>query len=239
MCYRFVVFASADCKRDEERREHRENVCLDEAHQDVEQEHKEGECHGDDGGCSEHRRAEFGEDENQECKYDDNHVTAHHVSKQTHAECSRLGEDAEELDDRHDGYRELQPEGHVGPENILPVVLVAFDVCDEESADSQRHRHCDVAGKVCTAREYYHEPKQVHEEYQEKDGKEVSGKARRFVFEGVANDAVVDKRDEHFEETHTLTRCFFAVSLIESNEQECHQSDESGGNQERADVFGD
>ena len=142
------------CETDEHGAQQREDVSLDESHQNLKTVHEE---HHDDADEVEthtvahaHRPAE--EDHTSEAQ--DDRVACHHVGKETDHKGKRLGEHAEELDYRHERHRVgLEEEWHIRPENILPVLLVAEEVYGHHRAESQEERDVDVSRYVGTTGE--------------------------------------------------------------------------------------
>ena len=108
------------------------SIGLDEAYQHIYEKHEYREqyrhncCRTADGHAS-----DCGKDEYQQRENNDYHVTAHHVGKQTDRERRRLGQSSEELYHGHDGEGKLEPDGNIGPEYLLPVMLCsdALPIC--------------------------------------------------------------------------------------------------------------
>ena len=142
------VFRLHPRQSDEDGGEHREHHRLDEAHQAFEAHHEDahddaqarhGELHGNS--LSGHE-----EDDTRDSHRDG--MTGHHVGEKSDHQGEGLGEDTYKLDDGNDGYRRLQPRWHVGPEDVLPVVLVARELHDEEGAEGQEEGHGNVARHI-------------------------------------------------------------------------------------------
>ena len=116
-------------KPDKDGTQHGEDVSLNEGYQKLQQIHEEE--HQDAEGIQtetepdSHRPTE--EDHTGETEH--HSVACHHVGKETDHQREGLREDTEELDNRHDRCRiSLQEQGHIGPEDFLPVLLVGKDV---------------------------------------------------------------------------------------------------------------
>ena len=133
---------------DEDGREHGEHHCLDEAYQTLEAHHEDAH---DDAQCR-HRQLYgdslrgYQEDDTRDGHRDG--MTCHHVGEKSDHQGEWLGEDTYELDHGDDGYRRLEPCGYIGPEDVLPVVLVARELHDDERAEGQEERHGDVTRHV-------------------------------------------------------------------------------------------
>ena len=133
---------------DEDGREHREYHRLDEADQTLQAHHKD--AHDDTEGR--HRQLYgHGLTGHEEDDTSDGHrdgMACHHVGEKSDHQGEGLGEDTHELDDGDDGDGRLEPRGHLGPEDVLPVVFVARELHDKESAEGEEERHGDVARHV-------------------------------------------------------------------------------------------
>ena len=116
---------------DEDSGEHREDVGLNEGNQTLQAVQEDGEDDRQWSHDAVDDWADVGGDEDNANECQEGGVTCHDVGKETNHQCHWLGEDAEELDDRHDG---LQPTGNVGPENFFPILLVGAQVDKQERA---------------------------------------------------------------------------------------------------------
>ena len=142
------MFGFNPCQADEHGREHSEHHCLDEADQALKAHHED--THDDAQGR--HRQL-YGDSLRgyQEDDTRDSHrngVTGHHVGKETDHQCKGLGEDTHKLNHGNDGDGGFQPCGHIGPEDVLPVMLVARELHDDKGAEGKEERHGDVARHV-------------------------------------------------------------------------------------------
>ena len=119
---------------DEHRREQREHHGLDEAYQALQAHHED--THEDAHGTHavEDARRHRGHEENDARHGHRNGMACHDVGKESDHQGKGLGEDAHELYHGDDGNRRLEPCGHVGPEDVLPVVLVARELHHDEGA---------------------------------------------------------------------------------------------------------
>ena len=79
-------------------------------------------------------------------------MSCHHIGKETDHQGEGLREHTKQLDGWHDGDR-LEEDGHIGPENLFPVLLVAKQVDGEERHEGQQERDVDIARYVRTTRE--------------------------------------------------------------------------------------
>jgi len=142
------MFRFYPCQADEYGREHGEHHCLDEADQALEAHHEDTHDHTQ----SRHRQL-YGHrlGSHQEDDTHDGHrdgVTGHHVGKKSDHQGEWLREDTHELNHGNDGNRSLEPGGHIGPEDVLPVVLVARELHDQEGAEGQEERHGDISRHI-------------------------------------------------------------------------------------------
>ena len=121
---------------DKHRRQHGEYHRLDVAYQHFKQHHENAQQHGhrchDASQHITHHSAQGEHDEDDARQGDGNDVTCQHVGEKSNHQSYRLGKDSEELNERHQGNGELQPHGHVAPENLLPIGLGACNVHYEE-----------------------------------------------------------------------------------------------------------
>ena len=106
---------------------------------------------------------------------DDNHVTTHHVREQTHAEGRRLREYTEYLDQLHNRQRELKEQGHIRPENLLPIMFGTENVRDDECAQCENQRNRYVARKIRSTGEYDHESNDIHHKNKEEHCQQIGG----------------------------------------------------------------
>ena len=140
------MFWFNSCQADEYGREHGEDHCLDEAYQALEAHHEDAHHH------RQHRHRQLYShrlgchQEDDAGNGDGNGVTGHHVGEKSDHQGERLREDADELNHGNNGDGRLQPCGHIGPEDVLPVVLVARELHDEERAEGQEERHGEPGG---------------------------------------------------------------------------------------------
>ena len=141
-------------KPDEHSTQHGEHISLDESHQQLKRIHEEQ--HDDAEGVQAeteshtHRPAE----EDHAGEREDHRVACHHVGKETDHQRKGLGEHAKQLDEGHDRSRiGLEEEGHLGPEYLLPILLVGKDIDGEHRAQCQEEGDIDVARDVGAARE--------------------------------------------------------------------------------------
>lgn len=152
---------------DEQRRQDGEDVGLDVGHQQLQDRHEDGHEDGDDAHHATHARAiHAADDENQRHEHHDDDVAGQDVGEQTDHQGERLGDGGDEFDDGH--QREgLQEDGHVGPEDVFPIVTVAEDVHEEVGQQSEYHGDAQVARHVGAEREERNQAEQVGEEDEE------------------------------------------------------------------------
>ena len=140
---------------DEHGREQREHVSLNKGHQQLHTIHEEEHDGTEEIESETHAYAHRPAQEYHAREAQDDGVSGHHVGKETDHQCEGLGEDAHHLDDGNErcGIR-LEEQGHLGPEDFLPVFLVAEDVDQEHRAEGEEERDVDVARHVGSTWEY-------------------------------------------------------------------------------------
>ena len=158
----------ADCHADVEGREHGEDEGLDVGHQAFQQRDEDAEedaHHADRAAHGGTEEVAHDEDDDHEAQDDD--VTGRHVGEESNHQHDGLGEDTHQLDHRHQGEY-LQPCRHSGGvEDVNPIMLVATDVGNQESDDSQGSRHGDIARDIGTSGEEGYQAQDVAEEDEE------------------------------------------------------------------------
>ena len=121
------------CQSDEYGRQHSEHVGLHKGYQQLkgvhEEQHDGTEQIQSRTHCRSHGPAQ--EDDAREGQY--HSMSCHHIGKETDHQREGLGEDTEQLNGWHDGDS-LQEEGHIRPEDVLPVLTVTKQVdCQERT----------------------------------------------------------------------------------------------------------
>ena len=100
-------------------------------------------------------------------------------------------EGRDELDDGHQRDGDLQEQGHVGPEDVLPVVSVAQDVHRHIGAEGQYQSDREVARDVGAEGEEGDQAEKVAEEDEEEHCQQVRRELRHLALgDGGADDAV-------------------------------------------------
>ena len=173
LCFLSMMFLVR--QSDEHRAEHGEHVGLDEGYQKLktvhEQQHDDAERVESETEANAHRPSE--EDDAGETQYDG--MACHHIGEETDHESKRLGEHAEKLNHRHYGHGVgLQEERHLGPEDFLPVFLVAEEVDGYHRTYGKEQGDVDVSCHIGTTGEdryqTYHIGDEDEEEHREKIG---------------------------------------------------------------------
>ena len=191
---------------DEYGRQHGKYVGLDKGYQQFEGIHEQVEHNRCESQCAVQGRSHAGGDENQSCQYEHGYVSCQHIGKQTDHQGKRLGEDAEELDERHHRYRHFQPPGNVGPEDVFPIRLGAEQVDCQKCADGQYHGDGNVSRNVGTTGEEGHQAHQVVDEDKEESCQQVGSKLFVFGAYTAFDDIVIDHHDEHFHQSDKAIR---------------------------------
>ena len=89
-------------------------------------------------------------------------MTSHHVGKETDHQREWLCEHSEQLNQRH--HRSgigLEEQGNLGPEDLLPVLLVGKDVDGKHGTYSQEEGDVDVTSNIGAAREYRNQSDEI------------------------------------------------------------------------------
>ena len=100
-------------------------------------------------------------------------MSCHHIGKKSDHQREGLSEDAEELNERHQGYGHLEPRGHMRPEDVFPISLRSCDVGDDERAKSQEEREGDITCEVASSGRERNHAHDIGNEDEEETGEEV------------------------------------------------------------------
>ena len=136
------------CQSDKHGTKHREHISLHKSHQQLKRIHEEQHDGTKQMQSGTHSRSHGPTQENDTREGQYHSVSRHHIGKETDHQRKGLGEHSEQLYSRHDGNRSLQEYGHIGPEDILPVLSVAKQVDSQERTHSQEKRDVDVTRHV-------------------------------------------------------------------------------------------
>ena len=158
---------------DEHGAEHGEHHRLNEAYQTLQAHHEDTHEYTECAHAQLHSNDFSRNEEDDTCNGNGYGVSSHHVSEETDHECEGLGENTHELDDGNDGYRCFQPCWHIRPEDILPIMLIAAELHDDEGAESKEECHGDVTGHVAPTRWEGHQTHHVACEDEEEAGEQV------------------------------------------------------------------
>ena len=143
------------CQSDEDGTQHGEHVSLDECHQELQTVHEEYHDKAEQRQTRAEERVERPSDEDDGGERQDDGMSCHHVGKETDHQRKGLGQNTKQFDEGHDGHGVcLQESRHVGPEDFLPVLLVAEEVDGQHGAQRQEERDVDVTRHVGSTREY-------------------------------------------------------------------------------------
>ncbi len=125
------------------------------------------------------------------------------VGEKPYHKAERLGEDADDLDRRHQRHRHFKPCRHVRPKNVLPVMLVAEQVDNEECEERQHKRHSDVASDVRSSREERDDSHQVVDEYEEERCQQVRRVPSVVRSYTALDNIVLNHGDKHLHQAYT------------------------------------
>ena len=140
-------------------------------------------------------------------------MSCHHVGEETDHEGKRFGEHTEELNHRHYGHGvRLKEKGHLGPEDFLPVFLVAEEVDGNHRAYGKEECDVDVSRHVGTTGEDWYEANHVGDEYEEEDGEEIGSILLVVLLAHRRTDEVVV--DSHHEHLHSSDEPARSLALL-------------------------
>ena len=151
-----------------------------------------------------------------------------------------LREDADDFDERHQGNG-LQEQGHVRPENVLVIVLVAEQVDGEESEQRQGEGHGDVAGDVGSARKERDDAEEVVDKNEEKGRQQIGAVALVIRPHTGFDDVIFDHHHQHFHQTGKAARRLFAgiMPAIPADAKEHEQYQDKGVEHQSGDILRD
>ena len=231
-CFKIVflrMMLFGQCQSDEHGTEHREHVSLDKRYEQLEAVHENHERETYHRERRADERAELAGDEDDAGEGKDNGVPAHDVGKETHHQGERLGEDAEEFDDRHHRHGHFEPSRYGRPEYFFPIFAVAREVHHEHRGYGEEERDVDVARHVRAAGEYGNQPEEVRGKDEEEGGEEIGRKALVMLLADAGLDeVVVDRHHEHLYQSHKAFRrstvaLALAVPACRTDEDDEHQ----------------
>ena len=121
-----VGFGFGSCQTDKQGAEKGKNVGLQYRHQHFKALHKKHKSQ---------RNRSHGhafENKNQGNQAENDNVTSGNVSEQTNGQRNRFGDNTHQFNRHHDG---VQPKGHVGFENMTPIMLVTAPIGNDHGKD--------------------------------------------------------------------------------------------------------
>ena len=221
-------------------RQHREDVGLQEGNEQLEDVHEDAEEDGNNREPPVEHRAHLScqEDDGNDAQQHD--MSRHDVRKETHHQAEGLREHPDNLDEGHQGEG-LQEDGNVGPENLLPVVLVAEDVDGKERADGKEERDGDVSRQVGPAGEEGDDAHQVVDEDEEEGRQQVGRVTVGILPYGILDDVVVNHHHQHLHQSHDARRYFpqHIVVAVPARASQHEPHEQQAGDDEREDILGD
>ena len=134
-------------------------------------------------------------------------MSAHHVGKQTHTQCSRFCKDSENLYELHDGKRKFKEHRHIRPEYLFPVMLCSKHICQDKHHHSQYKRNSYITRKIRTAGENHDKPHKVHHKNEKETCEKERSKLARFVLQSCLDNTYIDEINKHLHESHAFSRC--------------------------------
>ena len=133
-------------------------------------------------------------------------MTSHNVCKESDHQGERLSENTDELNHGDNGYRHLEPCRHIRPEDILPVVLVARELYDDERTESQEERHGDIASHVSRPWWERNQPHYVTSKDEEEAGQQVGRVLLVALAYSRLDDFIHHIHHEHLNKAYEATR---------------------------------
>ena len=174
---------------DEHGRKHREDISLDECDKQFKAVHEYPEYYRHDSHCPSYCRPELRRDEYHRHDAEDERMSRHYVGKQTDHQGERLCEHAEYLD--YYEYR-LQPQRHIRPEDVFPVMPVRGEIRQDECTHGQDESYRYVSRDIRSAGEERHYSHQVVYEDEEEHRQQVRGVFCISRPYGVLDDIIID-----------------------------------------------
>lgn len=165
MCFGVFVHLS---QSDEDGREEREYIGLEEYDQYLENLHSQSEEDGEHSHPGSESRADGAEhkDQSHEHQFDD--MSRQDIGKETDHQGERFGEYPNELEERHKRDRAFKPHrSRRDEEDILPIVLRGEDIDENERDHGEYAGHGEVARHVGSAREDRDESENIIDEDEE------------------------------------------------------------------------
>ena len=166
----------------------------------------------------------------------------HHVREEADGEGERLGEQAEEFDDEHQGPERCRHAGgnEVGPISDGSLRAHARDLREHEGEQRQDHGDGDVAGRRRDPRKTVvggdgKQPAQVHEEDEEERRAEIRGVKVRVVTDVLHRNLVPDEHHERLQQVVTARRDHRALAGAQAHDDQ----QDAGGDPHVDDVLGD
>ena len=175
----------------------REDISLQERHQQFQQIHEYAEQHRHERHRRIHGRPHADRHEDHARQAQNHRMSGHHVGEQTDHQRERLRENPDQLDRRHHRHGNLEPCGYFGPENLLPVLPRSEQVHGKERTQRKHQRHGDVARYVRPAREERDQPHQVVDENEEEHRQQIGREPFVIPADATLDQIVVDHHHEH------------------------------------------
>ena len=183
MLFKFFVLLSVVflvCQADEHGTKHSKHIRLYECYQQLECVHKQKHDDAESIKSQTETYAHRPTEEDNACEREYHSVTSHHVGKETDHQSKGLGEHSKELDERH--HRSgigLEEQWYLGPEYLLPVLLVGKDVDGQHRAHRQEEGDVDVASNIGAAWEYGNQADEITGQDEEEHREQI--RSIRFV----------------------------------------------------------
>ncbi len=127
-------------------------------------------------------------------------MASHHVGEKTNHQSERLCEDSDELYQRYDWSRSLEPCRHFWPKDVFPIVFVATELCHHEGTQCEKERYGDVAGHVAASRGKRHQAHEVASEDEEEATEQIGRILLVALSHSRLDDVVFHIRDKHLHE---------------------------------------
>ena len=221
--------------------QHSENESLDVGHEALEEVDEDGHKEADDSDAAADSGAHDAAEYEDEChEAEDHHMAGGDIGEETYHEHDGLGEDAYDLDERHEGENLKPSRDARGVENVNPIVAIAADVGDEEGDDGESGGDSEVAGDVGASREERNKAQDVAEEDEEEEGEQIREiTAIVSLADHGTSDAVAHEYHEQFDDALETLGRLVAALLITCFGDEDDDDEEDNGDEDGRGGLGD
>ena len=217
-----------------------EDEGLQESYQQFDQVHKGRKQTADDATCygTAYTFTVVAKEEDQTDQAQDDDVACRDVGKQTYHQGERLNDQAQYF---YRGQYNFDPSRNAWhPEDVLPVVLIAAEVGDQEGQHRQHQRHRQVARYVGTPREEGNQAQQVAEqdEEEQRHNKRLETLIVLLADHRTRN-FIADENKDGLYEGLQAAGCLTRVALVRSRYRQKHDEQQDRGQHHGGYILGD